>query len=107
ANMFWWYNMYSSADYSVTPRPQYAADGRKIPDVYSHPAEMRDDLQKELGTFPLFNFWGPKSSIASSRWIAEASKKVELKYNPTLTLIYLPHLDYALQKFGPEISLVK
>src|SRR2546423_10539724 len=26
ANLFWWYNMYSSADYSVTPRPMYPAD---------------------------------------------------------------------------------
>ena len=23
AMMFWWYNMYSNADYSVTPRPNY------------------------------------------------------------------------------------
>src|SRR6056297_1324479 len=36
ANLFWWYNMYSTADYSVTPRPNYLADGRKIPDIYSH-----------------------------------------------------------------------
>ena len=42
SNMFWWYNMYSNADYSVTPRPNYLADGRKIPDVYSYPAELRD-----------------------------------------------------------------
>jgi predicted AlkP superfamily pyrophosphatase or phosphodiesterase len=32
ANMFWWYNMYSSADIGVTPRPMYPADGRKVPD---------------------------------------------------------------------------
>jgi len=35
ANLFWWYNMYSSTDYSVTPRPNYLADGRKIPDVFA------------------------------------------------------------------------
>src|SRR3954447_19421516 len=23
AKLFWWYNMYSSADFAVTPRPQY------------------------------------------------------------------------------------
>ena len=75
ANMFWWYNMYSNVDYSVTPRPNYLADGRKIPDVYSYPAELRDQLQNELGTFPLFHFWGPKTSIKSSQWIADASFK--------------------------------
>ena len=61
ANMFWWYNMYSSVDFSVTPRPNYLADGRKIPDIYSHPSDLRDILQKKLGTFPLFNFWVPKN----------------------------------------------
>src|SRR5437016_3352047 len=25
ANLFWWYAMYSSADYTVTPRPMYPA----------------------------------------------------------------------------------
>jgi predicted AlkP superfamily pyrophosphatase or phosphodiesterase len=100
ANMFWWFNMYSSVDVSVTPRPMYPADGRKLPDVYSHPAGLRDELQARLGTFPLFDFWGPRASIKSTRWIAEASKIVEEKCRPTLTLIYLPHLDYNLQRVG-------
>jgi len=102
ANMFWWYNMYSDVDYSVTPRPIYTADGLKIPDCYTNPSNLRDELQSKLGPFPLFNFWGPKTSITSSKWIAEASKIVEQKFNPTLTLIYLPHLDYCLQKNGPD-----
>ncbi len=107
ANMFWWYNMYSSADYSVTPRPQYLADGRKMPDVYSHPANLRDQLQEALGTFPLFDFWGPKTSIRSSQWIADASLMNDELNNPTLTLIYLPHLDYNLQRFGPHDERIK
>lgn len=102
ANMFWWYNMYSSVDYAVTPRPQYLADGRKMPDCYSQPAGLRDELQATLGTFPLFNFWGPTASIRSSQWIADASRYVIEKYEPTLTLVYLPHLDYCLQKFGQD-----
>jgi predicted AlkP superfamily pyrophosphatase or phosphodiesterase len=107
ANMFWWYNMYSSADYAVTPRPNYLADGRKLPDCYSAPAELRDELQRELGQFPLFQFWGPAADIKSSQWIADASIITDEKYDPTLTLIYLPHLDYCLQKFGQDISLIK
>jgi predicted AlkP superfamily pyrophosphatase or phosphodiesterase len=101
ANLFWWFNMYSSADYTVTPRPMYPADGRKLPDVYTMPATLRDELQQRLGTFPLFNFWGPRASIVSTQWIAEAAKFVEEKFRPTLTLIYLPHLDYNLQRLGP------
>ncbi|WP_257669706.1 alkaline phosphatase family protein [Parapedobacter tibetensis] len=106
AQLFWWYNMYSSVDYSVTPRPNYLADGRKMPDCYSHPAELRDELQRELGQFPLFSFWGPGANIASSEWIAAASMYVEEKYNPTLSLVYLPHLDYCQQKFGPDVKKI-
>jgi len=106
SKMFWWYNMYSSADFSVTPRPQYLADGRKMPDCYSQPADLRDRLQKELGTFPLFQFWGPGANIVSTRWIADASMLVDKWHNPTLTLIYLPHLDYCLQKFGVDFTKI-
>ncbi|MFD1185823.1 alkaline phosphatase family protein [Pontibacter rugosus] len=102
ANMGWWYNMNTTADYTLTPRPQYLADGRKMPDCYTQPADLRDKLQAQLGTFPLFNYWGPKTSIKSSKWIADASKITDNLYNPTLTLIYLPHLDYNLQRFGPS-----
>jgi predicted AlkP superfamily pyrophosphatase or phosphodiesterase len=102
SKMFWWYNMYSSADFSVTPRPQYHADGVKAPDCYTHPASLRDELQEKFGQFPLFNFWGPNANIKCSRWIADASMYVDEKHDPTLTLIYLPHLDYCLQKFGPD-----
>jgi predicted AlkP superfamily pyrophosphatase or phosphodiesterase len=98
--------MYSSADYSVTPRPNYLADGRKLPDCYSHPAELRDELQNEFGQFPLFQFWGPGANIKSTQWIANASMYTDERYNPTLTLIYLPHLDYCLQKFGPDITKI-
>ena len=106
ANMFWWYNMYSSVDYSVTPRPQYRANGLKIPDVYSEPASLRDELQQALGVFPLFKFWGPATSIASSQWIADASIEVDKKYDPTLSLIYLPHLDYNLQRHGLDEAII-
>ena len=102
ANLFWWYNMYSTVDYSVTPRPMYLADGRKLPDVYTSPGGLRDELQSQLGTFPLFSFWGPKASIESTRWIAESAKYVEQKFSPTLSLVYLPHLDYNLQRVGPS-----
>ena len=106
ANLFWWFNMYSSVDYAVTPRPMYPADGRKIPDIYTRPADLRFALQDELGPFPLFNFWGPNTSIGASTWIAEAAKWVDQRYDPTLTLIYLPHLDYCLQRFGPSQDFI-
>lgn len=103
AKMFWWYNMYATADFSATPRPMYPADGRKIPDHYTHPAALRDELNAKLGTFPLFKFWGPLADISSSAWIAKATLHVMATRRPTLTLCYLPHLDYDLQRLGPDL----
>ena len=109
AKLFWWYNMYSSANYSITPRPIYPADGRKFFDVYTAPPSLRAEVKRSLGEFPFATFWGPAAGISSpqggpdaaSRWIAASAQWVEEKYKPTLNLIYLPHLDYNLQRLGP------
>ena len=102
ANCFWWYAMYAGADASVTPRPMYLADGRKLPDIWASPQELRTELQSTLGQFPLFRFWGPAADITSSKWIAEAARQVNRTIDPTVLMVYLPHLDYGLQKLGPE-----
>ncbi len=102
AQLFWWYNMYASVDFAVTPRPMYLADGRKLPDIHTHPGSLRDELQGALGAFPLFQFWGPGAGIASSDWIARSTLHVMKQKRPTLTLVYLPHLDYDLQRLGPR-----
>ncbi|MEM7428735.1 MAG: nucleotide pyrophosphatase/phosphodiesterase family protein [Pseudomonadota bacterium] len=104
AKMFWWYNMYATADWSATPRPMYPADGRKIPDHYAYPPELHDELDAKFGQFPLFKFWGPLADITSSRWIAGATRYVMETHDPTLTLSYLPHLDYNLQRLGPDVN---
>ncbi len=104
AKMFWWYNMYSSADWSATPRPMYPADGRKIPDHYANPPELHDELDEKLGRFPLFTFWGPMADRSSSDWITQATLHVMTTRKPTLVLTYLPHLDYNLQRLGPDLD---
>jgi predicted AlkP superfamily pyrophosphatase or phosphodiesterase len=101
AKLFWWYNMHSTADFSITPRPLYPADGRKVFDIHTQPMAMRDELKEALGEFPFPAFWGPAAGIASSEWVAASAKWVEEKHVPTLSLVYLPHLDYPLQKDGP------
>jgi len=110
AKLFWWYNMYSTADYSITPRPMYPADGRKVFDIYTWPFPIRAEIKKDLGEFPFPAFWGPAAGVdtpqgtpdAVSRWIAESAKWIETRYSPTLSLVYLPHLDYNLQRYGPS-----
>src|SRR5690606_32718835 len=59
-------------------------------------------MQRELGTFPLFQFWGPGADIRSSAWIAESARRVFDQHRPDLSLVYLPHLDYNLQRLGPD-----
>lgn len=102
ANLFWWFNMATDVDVSVTPRPMYPADGRKIPDIHANPPVWRERLQAQLGQFPLFQFWGPMAGIASSDWIARSASMTLSEFDPTLSLVYLPHLDYPLQRLGPD-----
>ncbi len=102
AKLFWWYNMYSSADWSITPRPMYPADGRKVFDIYTQPPELREQVKEKLGEFPFPAFWGPRAGIASSQWIAASAKWIEQQHLPDLSLVYLPHLDYNLQRLGPN-----
>jgi len=100
AKIFWWWNLGAAVDWSITPRPFYPADGRKIPAVYAAPAEYGAGLERALGPFPFFDFWGPRSGLPSSRWIADAAIRTLREQKPALTLAYLPHLDYDLQRFG-------
>jgi predicted AlkP superfamily pyrophosphatase or phosphodiesterase len=102
ANLFWWYNMGTQADISVTPRPNYLADGGKVFDIATYPYEIKNSIKAELGEFPFKNFWGPVAGIASSKWIARAAQWMEQNQKPDLNLVYLPHLDYDLQRFGPR-----
>lgn len=100
ANVCWWYAMGASTDWTVTPRPIYYADGKKAPDCYTRPPALHDELVEELGAFPLFQYWGPTASIRSTEWIVGATRR--LLPRADLTLAYLPHLDYDLQRFGPD-----
>ncbi|HVS10603.1 MAG TPA: alkaline phosphatase family protein, partial [Planctomycetota bacterium] len=102
AKIFWWWNLGAAVDWSITPRPFYPADGRKIPAVYGWPRSYATDLERELGPFPFFDFWGPRSGLPSSRWIADAAIRTLEVHRPALTLVYLPHLDYSHQRWGPR-----
>ncbi len=102
AKLFWWWNLGAAVDWSITPRPFYPSDGRKIPAIYSWPTEFGEGMERALGAFPFFDFWGPKSGLPSSRWIADAAIRTLEERKPSLTLVYLPHLDYDFQRFGPD-----
>jgi predicted AlkP superfamily pyrophosphatase or phosphodiesterase len=103
AKLFWWWNMYArNVAWSVTPRPEYHANGLKKPGLYSEPSALHAELQQELGPFPLFDFWGPKAGIKSTEWIVSSALATVRRHDPDLLLVYLPHLDYDHQRFGPD-----
>ena len=94
--------MGTAADISVTPRPVYKADGGKIFDIASYPQRFKELLKRDLGDFPFHSFWGPRAGLPSSQWIADSARWIEEHEQPDLSLVYLPHLDYDLQRFGPN-----
>lgn len=102
ANLFWWFNMGSGADWSLTPRPEYPADGRKIPSVYGEPPELPVEMQRDLGRFPLFDFWGPRAGLPSTRWIIDSAISMIEQKDPDVLMVYLPHLDYNDQRYGAD-----
>ncbi|GAB3963333.1 alkaline phosphatase family protein [Actinoallomurus acanthiterrae] len=102
ANVCWWYAMGAATDLLVTPRPIYHADGRKSPDCYTRPPDLHEELTSELGPFPLFTYWGPTAGLTSSKWIVAAARRVLSRHRPDCLLVYVPHLDYDLQRHGPD-----
>jgi predicted AlkP superfamily pyrophosphatase or phosphodiesterase len=96
-----------SADIVLTPKPDHGPDGKLTSLCWSNPPELVPMLFKELGFFPLMNYWGPMAGIPASAWIAKAAAVVWAKYSPQLQLTYVPHLDYDLQRFGPGSEQAK
>jgi predicted AlkP superfamily pyrophosphatase or phosphodiesterase len=102
AKLFWWFNQGAAVDYSVTPKPYYGADGNKVFGITGTPDGLCADLERTLGPFPFRTFWGPAAGLACTEWIANCAVAVLARERPDLTLVYLPHLDYDPQRFGPS-----
>jgi len=94
----------SGADYICTPAPIHERDGTESPWCHTRPETLYPELLDKLGHFPLHHFWGPLAGIQSSAWIVDSAIEAARKYRPNFFYIYLPHLDYAAQKFGPDSS---
>jgi predicted AlkP superfamily pyrophosphatase or phosphodiesterase len=99
ASIFWWFSLGAPFAQYAVPRPFYGADGSKAFGVLDRTG---CDLERTLGPFPFANFWGPGAGLPSSRWLADAAAKVLRRQKPEITLVYLPHLDYDLQRNGPD-----
>jgi predicted AlkP superfamily pyrophosphatase or phosphodiesterase len=97
----------SGADFICTPAPVHNADGSESPWCFTRPDTLYDELQAKWGHFPLHHFWGPLAGIQSTTWIVDSAIFAAQKYRPNFCYIYLPHLDYAAQKSGPDSKVAK
>jgi predicted AlkP superfamily pyrophosphatase or phosphodiesterase len=100
-----WFPLHSKhcgADYVCTPAPVHNPDGSESLWCYTKPEPLYGELLAELGHFPLQHFWGPMANIKSTAWIVASAIRAAERWRPNLFYVYLPHLDYAAQKFGPD-----
>ena len=100
-----WFPMHSKgceADFICTPAPIHNPDGSESLWCYTRPTEFYGPLRDTLGHFPLMNYWGPMTDIKATAWIADSAVIAARQWQPDFFYIYLPHLDYAAQRTGPE-----
>ena len=90
------------ADYICTPAPIHNPDGSESLWCYTKPTELYGEFRDALGHFPLKHFWGPLANIQSTAWIVDSAVHAAGRFQPDFFYIYLPHLDYAAQKTGPD-----
>lgn len=90
-----------AADIVLTPKPRHTPDGQTLSNCWSQPDDLHPELREELGEFPLHHYWGPMANMESSKWIAAAAERVWRRHEPDLQWIYVPHMDYDLQRLGP------
>ncbi|MCC6176493.1 MAG: alkaline phosphatase family protein [Chloroflexi bacterium] len=106
ALLFFQNTMFASVDIVVTPAPIHL-DGGLVPWCYSKPVGYYEGLAEQHGGFQLPWYWGPLAGAKASEWIARATLDTLEQHQPTLTLAYLPHLDYNTQRFGAESEQFK
>jgi len=100
-----WFPMLSKgcgADYICMPAPIHNPDGTEDLWCYTKPVEYYGELRARLGDFPLQHFWGPLANIKATQWITDSAVVAAENFRPDFFYLYIPHLDYAAQKEGPN-----
>jgi predicted AlkP superfamily pyrophosphatase or phosphodiesterase len=103
--MFWQQSLGEDVDLVLSPAPIHKHHGGMIQDCYCHPSDLYKNLCDEIGEeFKLRHYWGPLANAKVGDWIASATEHVinNDEIAPELLFVYLPSLDYDLQRFGPK-----
>jgi hypothetical protein len=93
---------HATADLVCLPAPKHNPDGTETMWCHTNPEPLYASLRDTLGDFPLHKFWGPIAGIESSQWIARSFLEASRDNPPHFATVYLPHLDYAAQRTGPD-----
>jgi predicted AlkP superfamily pyrophosphatase or phosphodiesterase len=102
AVLFFQNTLYCDADFIITPKPMHTDEGL-VQWCYSKPAGLYEAVCDNIGRpFNLMDYWGPFASPKASEWIMEAAIDLVTHHAPDFMSVYLPHLDYSCQKFGPD-----
>lgn len=108
--LFWQQSLGESVDLLLSPKPIHKHHGGMIQDCYSQPSDLYERLVKKIGRpFNLMHYWGPLASRKGSDWIVSATCEImaSAEWAPDILLTYIPHLDYDLQRFGPDSNKAK
>jgi len=106
AMLFFQQSIGHTADIVLTPKPTHTPDGKTVSSCWARPDGLYDSLAAEFGPFPLHHYWGPIAGLPASEWIGKAAARVWEKESPDLQLVYIPHLDYNLQRLGPSAPAI-
>ena len=91
----------------VSPAPIHKHGGGMIMSCYTKPTGMVDVLTKLCGKFPLWRYWGPLASPKVGRKCISYFEEMTNVRDVDEAYLYLPTLDYAAQKYGPDSSAAK
>ena len=93
-----------SADVIISPAPIHKHGGGMIMSCYTKPTGMESVLRKLCGGFPLWRYWGPFASPKVGRMCISYFEEMTNVHDVDEAYLYLPTLDYAAQKNGPDSS---
>ena len=99
---FWQQSLGECVDAVISPAPIHKHGGGMVMSCYTKPTDLSGVLEKRLGTFPLWRYWGPLASPKVGRKCLDWFEAATELHDVDEAYLYLPTLDYAAQKYGPD-----